>query len=68
MLWRDEVEGGIITRYQILTGNPDEAASPAQTARMEHSRWRCPGHHGSEQSGFWRRVVSWRPNAFRTKI
>ena len=26
MLWLDEVEGGIITRYQILTGNPDEAA------------------------------------------
>jgi IS5 family transposase len=26
VLWLDQVEGGIITRYQLLDGNPDEAA------------------------------------------
>ncbi len=41
MLWLDEVEGGIITRYQILTGNPDEAAHvvpsmDAHIARFGH--------------------------------
>jgi IS5 family transposase len=26
VLWRDEVEGGIISRYAVLDGNPDEKA------------------------------------------
>ena len=26
MLWLDEVEGGIISRYAVLDGNPDEKA------------------------------------------
>ena len=41
MLWLDEVEGGSITRSQILTGNPDEAAQvvPSVDAHSE-----CFGH------------------------
>lgn len=37
MLWLDEVEGGIITRYQVLDGNPDEAAQvvPSVDAHIE---------------------------------
>ena len=37
VLWLDEVEGGIITRYQILDGNPDAAAQgvPSVDAHIE---------------------------------
>jgi IS5 family transposase len=41
MLWLDEVEGGIITRYQLLIGNPDEAA---QVVPSVDAHIACFGH------------------------
>jgi IS5 family transposase len=55
MLWLDEVEGGIITRYQILTGNPDEAAQvvpsvDAHIARFGHPPELVAGDRGLQSA------------------
>jgi transposase, IS5 family len=55
MLWLDEVEGGIITRYQILVGNPDEAAQvvpsvDAHIARFGHPPDLVAGDRGLQSA------------------
>lgn len=55
MLWLDEVEGGIITRYQILDGNPDEAAQvvpsvDAHIARFGHPPDLVAGDRGLQSA------------------
>jgi transposase, IS5 family len=55
MLWLDEVEGGIITRYQILVGNPDEAAQvvpsvDAHIARFGHPPELVAGDRGLQSA------------------
>src|SRR4051794_37612051 len=44
VLWLDEVEGGIITRYELLAGNPPEAEQlpPAPDLLRKASRHRPP--------------------------
>ena len=42
MRWLDEVEGGIITRSQILTGNPDEAAQVVPSVDAHSERFGHP--------------------------
>jgi IS5 family transposase len=41
VIWLDEVEGGIISRYAVLVGNPDDAAQLAPS--LDHHRERF-GH------------------------
>jgi IS5 family transposase len=55
MLWLDEVEGGIIMRYQILDGNPDEAAQvvpsvDAHIARFGHPPDLVAGDRGLQSA------------------
>jgi IS5 family transposase len=42
MLWLDEVDGGIITRYQVLDGNPDEAAQVVPSVDAHIQRFGHP--------------------------
>lgn len=42
VLWLDEVEGGIITRYQVLDGNPDEAAQVVPSVDAHIQRFGHP--------------------------
>jgi IS5 family transposase len=42
LLWLDEVEGGIITRYQLLDGNPDEAAQVVPSVDAHIDRFGHP--------------------------
>lgn len=55
MLWLSEVEGGIITRYQVLEGNPDEAAQvvpsvDAHIARFGHPPELVAGDRGLQSA------------------
>ena len=55
MLWLDAGEGGIITRYQILDGNPDEAAQvvpsvDAHIARFGHPPDLVAGDRGLQSA------------------
>lgn len=50
-VWLDEVEGGIVTRWQVLEGNPDEAKqwAPAidhHTAQFGHPPWQASADRG----------------------
>lgn len=55
VLWLDEVEGGIITRYQVFNGNPDEAAQvvpsvDAHIARFGHPPELVAGDRGLQSA------------------
>jgi IS5 family transposase len=50
-VWLDEVEGGIVTRWQVLAGNPDEAEqwTPAidhHIAHFGHPPWQASADRG----------------------
>jgi len=42
LIWLDEVDGGIITRYQVLDGNPDEAAQVVPSVDAHIQRFGHP--------------------------
>lgn len=55
-VWFDEVDGGIVTRWQLLAGNPDEAEqwAPAidhHIAQFGHPPWQASADRGLYSAG-----------------